>query len=392
MLSKYRLIPNIKVGYNLCDLFIALFIKNNSDKYIFRVSQSIERIFGGSNVLMTSSGRSALYYILKYLPQNKVIIPAYTCDVVVEAALLAKKNVIYSHIDERTLNTDDYPNLDSDSIVIATHQYGFPCKIIDICEECKRKGAVIIEDCAGAFGTSIEGQPVGTFGDYAIFSFNASKLINSPSTGGFLLVKNKNAYNALKDTIHFKPCTYKYKAKNLLKAIGFCLDKNAYIHYWLSKSIRHDSSKAHLPAKQYSPNPEKQEGYMYGFYDWQAYVVLKQINRLQGLIKKREELKQVYQDNLTPVFLGSDFERQGASIRYPVLLNNRDKIRLRARELGVEVGFGFEHFVCPDDYKNELEIGKQIAYIPYSSHFRKKEINQIVKVLNQVSNEQSINS
>ncbi|WP_442556674.1 DegT/DnrJ/EryC1/StrS family aminotransferase [Bacteroides heparinolyticus] len=349
-------------------------------------------MFGERNVLMTSSGRSALYHILCYLPQNKVVVPAYTCDVVVEAALLAGKTVIYSHIDEETLNAVDYPKLDSDSIVIATHQYGFPCRIKDICEECKRKGSVVIEDCAGAFGTSIEGQPVGTFGDYAIFSFNASKLINSPSTGGFLLVKNENDYNALKDMIQFNPCTYKYKVKNLLKGLGFCLDKNAFMHYWLSKATRRDSSIAHLSAKQYSPKSEKQEEYLYGFYDWQAYIVLKQIRKLQELIKSRDELKQVYQDNLNPVFQSCHFERQGVSIRYPVLLKNRDEIRLKARELGVEVGFGFEHFVCPDDYEKELEIGKQIAYLPFSSHFLKTEISQIVKVLNQVSNEQGINS
>ena len=392
MLNKYRLIPNIKVGYNLGDLLVALFIGSNGAKYTSRVIQSIGRMFGGSNVLMTSSGRSALYHILKFLPQSKVFIPAYTCDVVVEAALLAGKTILYSHIDERTLNADDYPNLDSDCIVIATHQYGFPCRIKDIYKECKRKGAVIIEDCAGAFGTAIDGQPVGTFGDYAIFSFNASKLINSPSTGGGLLVKKENDYNALKATIQFKPCTFKYKAKNLLKAIGFCLDKNAFIHYWLSKAIRHDSSKAHLTAKQYIPKPEIMEEYMYGFYEWQACVVLKQIKRLPELIKKRDELKQVYQNKLIPVFQSCQFERQGASIRYPVYLKNRDEIRLKARELGVEVGFGFEHFVCPDDYEKEIEIGEQIAYLPYSSHFRKKEINKIVKVLNQVSNEQSISS
>lgn len=392
MLNKYRLIPNIKVGYNLGDLLVALFIGSNGAKYTSRVTQSIGRMFGSSNVLMTSSGRSALYYILKYLPQSKVFVPAYTCDVVVEAALLAGKTVIYAHIDEDTLNAKDYSELDTDSIVIATHQYGFPCTIKDICKECKQKGTIVIEDCAGAFGSAIDGQPVGTFGDFSIFSFNASKLINSPSTGGFLLVKNKNDYNALKDTLQFKPCTYKYKAKNLMKAMGFCVDKNSFIHYWLSKFTRHDSFKAYLTAKQYSPKLEKLEGYKYGFYDWQAYVVLKQIRRLPELIKSRDELKQMYQEKLNPFFQSHDFERQGASIRFPVLIKNRDEIRQKARALGVEVGFGFEHFVCPDDYEKEIEIGNQITYLPYSSNYTKKEINIIVKVLNQVSNEQSISS
>lgn len=392
MLNKLSLIPNIKVSYHFRDIIGAFFVSSKNDRYIKMATQVVKSMFGVSDVLFTSSGRSALYFILRYLPQSKVVVPAYTCDVVVEAAKLAGKIVIYAHVDKETLNIKDFPELDSDYIVIATHQYGFPCRIKDICEECKRKGAVVIEDCAGAFGTTIDGQPVGTYGDFAIFSFNASKLINSPSTGGFLFVKNESDYNALKETIQFKPCTWKYKAKNLLKAIGFCLDKNAFVHYWLSKATRHDSSKAHLSAKQYNPRQEILEEYMYGFYGWQAYVVLKQIRRVHELIMKRDALKQVYQNELNSVYQSCHFERQGASIRYPILLKNRDEIRLKARELGVEVGFGFEHFVCPDDYESELEIGKQIAYLPYSSHFRRKEINKIVKVLNQVWNEQSIGS
>ena len=390
-MKRCNLLPNIKVSYSFRDVFMTCFI-GNKGHHVSALEEALSDIVSNKQVILTSSGRSALYHILHYLPQSKVVVPAYTCDVVVEAALLAGKTIIYGHIDEETLNVKDLPELGSDSIVIATHQYGFPCKIKEICEDCKQKGTVVIEDCAGAFGTEIDGQPVGTFGDYAIFSFNASKLINSPTTGGFLLVKKESDYNALKDTIQFKPCTFKYKAKNLLKAIGFCLDKNSFIHYWLSKATRHDSSKAHLTTGQYRPRLEKLEDYKYGFYDWQAYVVLKQLKRLPELIKNRDELKQVYQDTLNPVFQSSLFDRQGASIRYPVYLKGRDKIRLKARELGVEVGFGFEHFVCPDDYEKEIEIGNQITYLPYSSNYTKKEISKIVKVLNQVSNEQSISS
>ena len=174
--------------------------------------------------------------------------------------------------------------------------------------------------------------------------------------------------------------------------MAFCFDKNPYIHYWLSRVIRHKATKAHLAAESFKPNLKVLKHYHYGFYNWQAYVVLKQIRRLSELIKRRIELKQIYQEKLNPFFQSHDFERQGASIRYPVYLKNREAIRLKARKLGVELGFGFEHFVCPDDYVKDIEIGKQITYLPYSSHFRKKEINQIIKVLNQVSNEQSINS
>ena len=36
-----------------------------------------------------------------------------------------------------------------------------------------RTGAILIEDCAASLGTHIQGQPAGSFGDYAFFSFDS---------------------------------------------------------------------------------------------------------------------------------------------------------------------------------------------------------------------------
>lgn len=344
-------------------------------------------MYNSHSILFTASGRSALYHILAYLPQKKVIVPAYTCDVVVEAATLAKKTIIFTHVDVRTLNVGELPAVDNDSILIATHQYGFPCNIKEICAVCEQKGAIVIEDCAGALGTKIDGQMAGTFGDYAIFSFNASKLINSPATGGFLIAKNEDNLAALKESICFKPCSFKYKAKNLIKSLAFCLDKNSYVHYWLSKSMKHDANKAYIPADDYKPSNRALEDYTYGFYNWQAYVVLKQLKRLPELLKKREELTKAYQSRLDHIYQSDYFNRQNSSIRYPIYLNDREKARIKCEKLGVGVGAGFEHFVCPKDFQDEIAMAKQIAYLPFSSNFSKKEIDHIINVLNKVANE-----
>lgn len=388
-----KIIPNIKVSYSVCDIIGALFISSETNRYSKLVEDLLGTMINVRNVILTSSGRSALYHILSYLPQKKVIVPAYTCDVVVEAATLAGKDVVYAHVDKATLNVVVIPDLDSDSIVIATHQYGFPCKIKEICEECKKKGAIVIEDCAGALGTEIDGQMAGTFGDYAIFSFNASKLINAPSSGGFLIANNDSDFKALKERIQFRPCSFKFKVKSLCKSMAFCLDKNAFVHYWLSKATRHDAAKAYLPAEAYIPNKNVLNEYKNGFYNWQAFVVLKQLKKLPELIKKREELTTAYHSRLNKVYQAEQFDRQNSCIRYPIyLIKGREEARIRLRKSGIEVGAGFEHFVCPKDYKEEIEMAKQIAYLPFSSNFSYKEIDYIIKVLNQESDEQSISS
>ena len=385
-------IPNIKVSYHFSDIIRACFITSRSNFYTNLVSKELSSLFGGEDVILTSSGRSALYHILSILPQKKVYIPAYTCDVVIEAAVLSGKDIIYVHVDRETLNIVDIPKVDSNSIIIATHQYGFPCKIKEICETCKQKGAVVIEDCAGALGTKIDGQLAGTFGDFAIFSFNASKLINAPSSGGFLIAKNNNDLKALRARINYKPCSYKYKAKNLCKSIALCCDKNSCFHYWLSRLTRHDATKAHLSAESYQPDPKILEEYFYGFYNWQAYVVLKQLKLLSHLLSQRKKMAKIYQDKLSPHYLKENFYRKMSCIRYPIYLRNREETRLRLRNKGVEIGFGFEHFVCPDDYADEILISQEIAYLPYSSNFSEKEINYIVSVLNADLNEQGFNT
>ena len=389
-----KIVPNIKVNYTLIDIFRAFFIPSAINRHIIEVEESLKKLLNVQNILLTSSGRSALYHVLSHLYKKKVIVPAYTCDVVVEAAILAGKEIFYAHVNRETLNVETVSELDCDCILIATHQYGFPCKIKEICDACKQKGAVVIEDCAGAFATDIDGQMAGTFGDFAIFSFNASKLINAPSNGGFLIAKNDSDMKTLKESLTFKPCTFKYKAKNLCKSLAFCLDKNGYVHYWLSKAkaTSHCATNAHISAETYNPKRDKLNCYHYGFYNWQAYVVLKQLKRLPYLLKKREKLANEYREKLSGLYQKERFDRHGSCIRYPIYLDKRKEISLRLKNRGVEIGFGFSHFVCPDSYSDEILMASQIVYLPYSSNFSNKEIDYIINCLNQEANEQSVNS
>ena len=334
-MTKFKIIPNIKVNYTFFDLFCASFVSRGIKERIRIVEKYLGDFLNVDGVLLTSSGRSALYHLLSYLPQHRVIVPAYTCDVVIESIVLAGKNIVFAHIDKNTLNISEIPDLDSDCIFIATHQYGFPCDIKKICSTCKQKGAVVIEDCAGALGIQIDGQMAGTFGDFAIFSFNASKLINSPSTGGFLIAKRNCDIDALKKSIKFKPCTFKYKVKNLMKSVAFCIDKIAFFHFLLSKVVKRNSSIVHLPADTYHPNPNVLNDYLYGFYEWQAYVVLKQLRKITQLQEKRGELMDVYREQLCAFYNTDSFNRQNSCIRYPVIIKERERIRRRIRECGI---------------------------------------------------------
>ena len=66
------------------------------------------------------------------------------------------------------------------------HLYGSPAKLDEIRDICNRHGATLIEDAAESFSAMYKGKQTGSFGKYAVLSFNGNKIITT-SGGGMLL-------------------------------------------------------------------------------------------------------------------------------------------------------------------------------------------------------------
>ncbi len=73
--------------------------------------------------------------------------------------------------------------------IIFVHLYGMPAKVDEILELSKKYNIPLIEDAAEALGSTCKGQKCGTFGDYAVLSFNGNKIITT-SGGGALVCKS----------------------------------------------------------------------------------------------------------------------------------------------------------------------------------------------------------
>jgi dTDP-4-amino-4,6-dideoxygalactose transaminase len=76
--------------------------------------------------------------------------------------------------------------------VIAVHLYGEVCELESIKTLCRQHHCVLIEDCAQATGSLYREQRVGTFGDYAAFSFYPTKNLGAMGDGGMLVVNPSN--------------------------------------------------------------------------------------------------------------------------------------------------------------------------------------------------------
>jgi hypothetical protein len=72
--------------------------------------------------------------------------------------------------------------------IVVIHEFGVPCKtVIQLKDLAQSRGIPLIEDCAHAIGSKIEGKEIGTIGDYAIFSL--PKIFPVPY-GGLLTGRN----------------------------------------------------------------------------------------------------------------------------------------------------------------------------------------------------------
>jgi len=71
---------------------------------------------------------------------------------------------------------------------------GWPCDMESILELARRHGIAVIEDCAQAHGARYCGQPIGSFGHMAAFSFCQDKNMTTGGEGGMLLTNDRRLW------------------------------------------------------------------------------------------------------------------------------------------------------------------------------------------------------
>lgn len=113
--------------------------------------------------------------------------------------------------------------------IILVHLYGMPARIQQLMSIARKYEIPVIEDAAEALGSSQDGQKLGTFGDFGIYSFNGNKIITT-SGGGALVSRNaawiqKAKYlstQAREPAPHYEHTEigYNYRLSNISAGIG----------------------------------------------------------------------------------------------------------------------------------------------------------------------------
>lgn len=76
-------------------------------------------------------------------------------------------------------------------VILVVHLAGWPCDMDSILNVAREFNLKVIEDCAQAHGATYRGQPVGSFGDVAAFSFCQDKIITTAGEGGMVTTNSE---------------------------------------------------------------------------------------------------------------------------------------------------------------------------------------------------------
>jgi dTDP-4-amino-4,6-dideoxygalactose transaminase len=190
----------------------------------------------------TNSGTAALHLAMRLAGVGRgdeVLIPDLTFVAPASAATYLGAVPVFIDVDPATWTLDPdllVAELGSRSrsgrlpgAVVVVDLYGQCADYARISVACRAFDVPLIEDAAEALGSTYGGQPAGSFGISAAFSFNGNKIITT-SGGGALLCDDEDmaktarylASQARQPVVHYEHTElgYNYRLSNLLAALG----------------------------------------------------------------------------------------------------------------------------------------------------------------------------
>jgi dTDP-4-amino-4,6-dideoxygalactose transaminase len=153
---------------------------------------------GAEHSIAVTSCTTALHLSLAALgvgPGDEVIVPAFTWISTANVVEHLGATVVFCDVSPRTFNIDV---ADASSRVTANtkaimpvHLFGLAADMVGVNALAKAHSLFVVEDAACGFGSTFEGQHVGTFGDTGSFSFHPRKAITT-GEGGMITTGDSN--------------------------------------------------------------------------------------------------------------------------------------------------------------------------------------------------------
>ena len=170
-------------------------------RYSERFERELAAKFGRKHSKLTVSGSAANLLAFATLtswkrgkkalkPGDEVITVAAGFPTTVAPIIQYGCIPVFVDVDLETHNVDvdllEAAITDKTRAVMIAHSLGNPFDVVRVADLCRRHGLYLIEDCCDAFGATVNGQHVGTFGDIATLSFYPAHHITMGEGGAVL--------------------------------------------------------------------------------------------------------------------------------------------------------------------------------------------------------------
>ncbi|MBN1168322.1 DegT/DnrJ/EryC1/StrS family aminotransferase, partial [Candidatus Woesebacteria bacterium] len=328
----------------------------------------------------------------------------FTCIAVCNSITWNKAKPIYVDIgDDLNIDPDDLEKkiTKNSKAIIMQHTFGIPAEVEKIKTIAKKKGLVIIEDCAHALGAAYKNKPLGTFSKVSFFSFGRDKALSSVF-GGMILTRDKLLYEKLKklrDKLDH-PSNF-WIFQQLMHPLLMSFVKPTYNlgfgKITLGKMLLFISQKMKLLS--FPVYEDEKKGIRPGIFPAKipgalAILATNQLKKLERFVGHRREIAKVYRDKLKSTGFRIIKLKEGESLlRFPVLTPDAQNIHESMKSEGILLGNWYNCPIvpCADESvtryvngscKNTEDLSSQILNLPTYIGITKKdaeEISELVK-------------
>jgi len=315
-------------------------------------------------VIATNTGTSALHIALRAAgisSNDEVITPSFNYVSDHQAVHMVGANVVMCDICENNFGIDcskaEELITDKTKAIIPLHFAGIPCDQDGVFKLAKKYGLRIIEDAMHAFGTTINGKKIGSYGDITCFSFDPVKVVTSID-GGCVIVNDKQELEKLQR----------------LRLLG--VDKDTMERYKNKRAWDYDVIS---------------DGYRYHLTNIMASIGISQMKKINDFIKSRQNVCTQYNKSFEKIedlkIPKSDFSNVSPFIYSLRVLNDkREELIEHLRNLDIDVGIHFIPVHRHSQFKNSKygdlsvteKVCQEILTLPLHSNMKKEFVKRVI--------------